>query len=405
MKAASLTAVILGLLLSAGASVGQLLNDDGMSFFQGLQYEGLHAGNQQEESWRVGRATFYGNEPWAWSIHEGSCGFGYLWEDEPLGWDVAALPDVHYEFAGSCGKCYEVACAGIDFKDNYDNHLDRSSVCYNPDQSVVVRITDTCPCNYVTNAYSNKRWCCGDMDHFDLSVWAFEKLADKKWGVIGLKYRPVPCDYVPANPAPPIAEPFPPEYSRRPSTRPWWLPRAGQSSADALPPGTTPPGSVPSELYDGEIRSPFWEKSWNAQRVYGWAGPSGGEAFCANIAGSGALGFTSPGTLFDNHVSLEMWVRTQEGVPKLRFQLKGTQGECGMVGLNDLQSAGENNGYSRYTIYLGLFDFGAHHARVTAFASDFKGCGGNTAVDIQDLYIRNDQREAQFVCIDNVKLI
>jgi hypothetical protein len=38
---------------------------------------------------------------------------------------------------------------------------------------------------YAANFYSNKRWCCGDMDHFDISAWAFEKLADKKWGVIG----------------------------------------------------------------------------------------------------------------------------------------------------------------------------------------------------------------------------
>lgn len=35
------------------------------------------------------------------------------------------------------------------------------------------------------NAYSNKRWCCNDQTHFDVSVWAWEKLADKKWGVIG----------------------------------------------------------------------------------------------------------------------------------------------------------------------------------------------------------------------------
>ena len=38
--------------------------------------------------WRSGRATYYGNEPWLWSIHEGSCGYGYLFKDEPLGWDV-----------------------------------------------------------------------------------------------------------------------------------------------------------------------------------------------------------------------------------------------------------------------------------------------------------------------------
>jgi len=137
---------------------------------------------------------------------------------------------------------------------------------------VVVTVTDTCPCQYANNAYSNKRWCCGDMvsvplttvellqgprlaftlktwyrapprtgsqpptrtglarhkhcyqagcsgsvhvaqtllqcgwrhastgigvvltvcpircclmqNHFDLSVWAFQKLTDMKWGVI-----------------------------------------------------------------------------------------------------------------------------------------------------------------------------------------------------------------------------
>jgi hypothetical protein len=32
------------------------------------------------------------------------------------------------------------------------------------------------PCNYPGNAYSNKRWCCGDNSntqgtHFDLSIW------------------------------------------------------------------------------------------------------------------------------------------------------------------------------------------------------------------------------------------
>lgn len=37
-------------------------------------------------------------------------------------------------------------------------------------------ITDTCPCVYPDNYASNKRWCCGDMYHLDLSVWAYEKV-------------------------------------------------------------------------------------------------------------------------------------------------------------------------------------------------------------------------------------
>lgn len=39
-----------------------------------------------------------------------------------------------------------------------------------------LQVVDSCPCNYPTNAYSNRRWCCGDMYHLDLSTWAFEKV-------------------------------------------------------------------------------------------------------------------------------------------------------------------------------------------------------------------------------------
>ncbi len=42
-----------------------------------------------------------------------------------------------------------------------------------------LQITDTCPCNYPSNAYSNRRWCCGDMYHLDMSTWAFEKVGGR----------------------------------------------------------------------------------------------------------------------------------------------------------------------------------------------------------------------------------
>lgn len=79
-----------------------------------------------DDGWRYGRATFYGNEPWYWSIHEGSCGYGYLCPNVGTGWDVAALPDVHYEYSGSCGICYEVKCNPMTFHDGYGAQLDRS---------------------------------------------------------------------------------------------------------------------------------------------------------------------------------------------------------------------------------------------------------------------------------------
>lgn len=31
-------------------------------------------------------------------------------------------------------------------------------MCYNENATVVVQVTDACPCNYAANAYSNKRW-------------------------------------------------------------------------------------------------------------------------------------------------------------------------------------------------------------------------------------------------------
>lgn len=40
---------------------------------------------------------------WRRSIHRGSCDYGYLWSDEPLGWDVAAMTDFDPDYTTSCG--------------------------------------------------------------------------------------------------------------------------------------------------------------------------------------------------------------------------------------------------------------------------------------------------------------
>lgn len=111
-------------------------------------------------------------------------------------WDVAAITDFHSEYSDSCGICFEVACDDTWIHDNYGLKLDRTYSCYNTGQvrgqpqaptsrqcthhgrrqcshpvvphacqsfhrhspaamccdvlpglqSVVVRITDTCPC-------------------------------------------------------------------------------------------------------------------------------------------------------------------------------------------------------------------------------------------------------------------
>ena len=52
------------------------------------------------------------------------------------------------------------------------------------------------------------------MYHLDLSLWAFEKLAQTKWGVIAVSWRDVPCWYKPKNPArvPSWSKPTPAPY-------------------------------------------------------------------------------------------------------------------------------------------------------------------------------------------------
>lgn len=101
---------------------------------------------------------------------------------------MAAMPDVMADYGGSCGRCYEVKCRGIQAisADGVVN-LPRYDACYNTSKSIVVKIVDTCPCN------GNEKWCCGDMDHLDLGKEAFGRLAPEGKGIIGLNYRPVPC--------------------------------------------------------------------------------------------------------------------------------------------------------------------------------------------------------------------
>jgi hypothetical protein len=62
------------------------------------------------------------------------------------------------------------------------------------------------------------------MYHMDLSLWAFEKLADTKWGVMALEWRDVSCSHRPAKPAQkPFGSrtPMPDNYKPRPGWNRW----------------------------------------------------------------------------------------------------------------------------------------------------------------------------------------
>lgn len=141
---------------------------------------------------------------------------------------AAAAADVNPDFPGSCGRCYEIRCkTGVvprDFKDSsgamtpfktadhfympkYDPDLKddegrtwlgnpwekdglQGAVCWSNASSTWVRIVDSCPPN------PNSPWCAAEstVPHFDMSYWAFQRLAHPLYGVMPIQFRPVDCD-------------------------------------------------------------------------------------------------------------------------------------------------------------------------------------------------------------------
>jgi len=53
----------------------------------------------------------------------------------------------------------------------------------------VIQVSDECPC-----VAPNLQYCCGDIDHFDLSQAAFQVIANTNVGVINTQFRQVTCD-------------------------------------------------------------------------------------------------------------------------------------------------------------------------------------------------------------------
>ena len=58
-------------------------------------------------------------------------------QDEPQGWDTAAIADVSPTYYGACGRCLEVRCSPGAFTDGYGEVLQRGSACRDPGASVV----------------------------------------------------------------------------------------------------------------------------------------------------------------------------------------------------------------------------------------------------------------------------
>lgn len=83
---------------------------------------------------------------------------------------------------------------------------------------------------------------------------------------------------------------------------------------------------------------------------------------------------------------------------------RAVQQSCRGVRIQDLNSSGQSGGWSRYDIYLGLFE-STKPTQVVAFASAFKGCGSVVAGALDRIEIRNDRPYVQTYCVDEIKLI
>ena len=136
----------------------------------------------EKTEWTRGRMTFYGKD--GYSIHDGACHYGGI----PYPYYVAALSDWWPEYINSayehnkCGHCFEIQC-----------DPNGRSYCRNDrvNASIIVKVTDRCPCKHENP--SNKRWCCGDMPHFDVSHEAFGELASHTGGWVYLQWREIQC--------------------------------------------------------------------------------------------------------------------------------------------------------------------------------------------------------------------
>ena len=177
--------------------------------------------SEKMEGWIDARATWYGGPegpgPDGMSIYTGSCGYGTSLvslnpiSEKPRQTSFADLLLTHssqnnhfisawhtdggydWGLTDKCGQCYEVMCVDGATRGKDWSDLGPWGGCSEPGKkTVTVMISDSCPCHHPNSG--NKRWCCGDRTHLDLSYAAFDQIAVRHRGVVDLKVRPAPCD-------------------------------------------------------------------------------------------------------------------------------------------------------------------------------------------------------------------
>ncbi|KAI8467129.1 MAG: WD40-repeat-containing domain protein [Monoraphidium minutum] len=344
--------------------------------------------------WRTGRSTHYGGDHDPWSIHVGSCEYYYLDKTVGTGWDIAAISDVASDFQGSCGRCYEIACDPQWVKDGYGEGFDRKDVCHDAGQSLVVTVTDTCPCHYPDNYYSNKRWCCGDAYHFDISIWAFERLADSKWGVIGIRYREVPCDHCPDKPAMLPSGQSPSSPDRSPPDG--WEP--SKDKRPSMDRGADWSSGLGGLLDNSGVGG--WlgmSRDWNS---WGSSGPSGATAECGKTyeRGGGPSFKTEPGAIKGKR-RMSFKAQLEGGkTPDYSVTLKSSaKGNCRSLSLTGLTAASWEGDWATYDVPLGAFAW-----QQSWDGGDFWGCSDSVSSwDVNQIDFQSNTSNEQKLCISD----
>ena len=93
----------------------------------------------------------------------------------------------------SAAREYTTQCGGAHLGQVKSCSSDSAASCALPRARAqnAAQITDSCPCFHPNTG--NRRWCCGDALHLDLSYLAFDAIAQGSMGVVDLKIRAADC--------------------------------------------------------------------------------------------------------------------------------------------------------------------------------------------------------------------